>query len=418
MFAVLFTPVTVTAENLIQKGEMVDLARCIQIALKKQPGIVASAHMLKLNESKVGQAKANYYPQINWSTSYHRISPAQTNILRKSDSYDEYQSNITLSQTLFDFFKTSTQVDVQRLNLDSSKADFHNIALQVAFNVKQSYFRLIQAQRSRDVAMEMVHQFSQHLERAKGFFEVGVKPKFDVTKAEVDLSNAKLNLIKAENNLSIARVNLNNAMGIPEAPEFSIVDDITFQKYEISFEEALKRAYQSRPDLQSLIMKRHAAEKTLELQQKGYYPTLYGTVSYGFSGEEFPLEKGWNVGATLSFPLFSGLSTKYQIEEARANVDVLRANEESLKQSIYLDVQQAYLNLKEAHDRIITAELAVKQALENLELANGRYAAGVGNPIEVTDALVSVSNAKYSHIAALCDYKIAQASIEKAMGLY
>jgi outer membrane protein len=123
------------------------------------------------------------------------------------------------------------------------------------------------------------------------------------------------------------------------------------------------------------------------------------------------------VGATLNFPIFSGLSTKYQVEEARASFDVLKANEETLRQSIYLDVQQAWLNLQVAKDKISTAELSVKQANENLDLANGRYAAGVGNPIEVTDSLVARSNAKTAHVGALYDYKTAQASIEKAMGV-
>jgi len=40
----------------------------------------------------------------------------------------------------------------------------------------------------------------------------------------------------------------------------------------------------------------------------------------------------------------------------------------------------------------------------------------VGNPIEVTDALVSLSNARTDHIAALTDYRIAQAGLEKAAG--
>ena len=72
--------------------------------------------------------------------------------------------------------------------------------------------------------------------------------------------------------------------------------------------------------------------------------------------------------------------------------------------------------MREAADRIVVAELSVRQAEENLELANGRYASGVGSPIEVTDALVAASNAKTAHISALYDYKVAQASLEKAAG--
>jgi len=39
----------------------------------------------------------------------------------------------------------------------------------------------------------------------------------------------------------------------------------------------------------------------------------------------------------------------------------------------------------------------------------------VGSPIEETDALVALSNAKTNHISALSDYKIAEAKLVKAM---
>ena len=100
--------------------------------------------------------------------------------------------------------------------------------IQVTFGVKQAYYGLLQARRNRDVAREVVEQFQQHLEQAKAFFEVGTKPKFDVTKADVDLSNAKLNLLKAENAFRLGQVTLNNTMGMPEAPDYEIVDQLPF----------------------------------------------------------------------------------------------------------------------------------------------------------------------------------------------
>ncbi len=409
------------AEDLIKKGETLDLNRCIDIALKRQPNILAAWNTVRVNESRIGQAKAGYYPQINWNTGYSRNNPPVTNpnstAATSAIPYSDYSSYLNLTQNIYDFGKTADQVKIQSLNRDSSRQDLENVSSQIVFTVKQSYFSLLQAMKTRDVAVETVKQFQQHLEQAKGFFEVGTKPKFDVTKAEVDLSNAKLNLLTAENNVRLARVNLNNAMGIPEAPEYTVENNLAYQPYEISFEEALKRAFVERPDLRSISLKKESQEKSIDLAKTGYYPYLTGTANYGFESQSFPLDKGWTVGAQLTFPLFSGNSTKYQVEEQRATLDVLKANEETLRQSIHLDVEQAYLNLRLARDQITTAELTVRQAVENLDLANGRYAAGVGNPIEVTDSLVAEANAKTAHIAALYNYKVAQASLEKAMGV-
>jgi outer membrane protein len=417
-------PFTAGAEEIIKKGESLNLNRCVEIALKMHPNITAARNTVNVNESRVGQAKANYYPQIDWSSNYSRIKPAAPSsgssagsFGSSDESFNQYSTGFSLIQTIYDFGKTPSQVKIQNLNLDSSRSDLQNVTEQIILTVKQAYYGVVQAKYNRIVAEDTVKQTKQHLEQAKGFYSVGTKPKFDVTKAEVDLSNAKLNLIKNENAFKISIVNLNNAMGIPDAPEYTLDETMSFAKYEITLEDALTKAYQNRPDLKSLVSKREAAERSIELAKTGYYPVLSGNAGYNWSGEQFPLEDGWNVGASLSIPLFSGFLTKYQVEESKANLNVIKANEESLRQIIFLEVQEAYLTLRAAEDAIPTAKLGVEQAQENLDIANGRYAAGVGNPIEVTDAEVGLANARTFHIQVLYADKVAQASLEKAMGL-
>ena len=426
VFVLCVIPLAGRAEEVIRRGELLTLGRCLEISLVKNPAIVAARNTVNVNESRVGQARSNYYPQVNWTSGYSRISAnagstrstaAEGQILTSSGgSFNQYSSSASLNQNIFDFGRTSTQVQISRLNFDSSRSDLENVTEQVIFTVKQAYFSVLQARRNREVAADTVRQFEQHLAQAKGFFEVGTKPKFDVTKAEADLSNARLNLIKAENAVRLAMVSLNNAMGVTDAPEFAIEDNLSYAQYGITLDEALAKANENRPDLFSLVAKRQAGESSVDLAKKNYYPVITGTAAYSWSGASFPLDHGWNVGATLTFPLFSGFLTKYQVEEARANLSVLRANEESLRQAVFLDVQQAYLTLREAEERVPTAELGVRQAQENFDIADGRYAAGVGSPIEVTDAEVLLVNAKTAYIQALYDHKVARARLEKAMG--
>jgi outer membrane protein len=307
-------------------------------------------------------------------------------------------------------------VNIQKFNLNAAQADLENTSDMVIFNVSQGYYTILKNKRNRDVAQETVAQFDHHLKQAKGFYQAGTRAKFDVTRAEVDLSNSKLSLIKAENALRLAKVSLNNAIGLPYAPEYRIEDNLDFAKYALPLEQAIEKAYDNRADLQSLLAKKKAATESIELAKKGYYPTLSGSASYTWVNEDMSSQKGWKVGASFTIPLFSGFLTTYQVQEYEANLKVFSANEELLRQSILLDIQQAYLNLREAEERISNTQLTVKQAQENLDLVNGRYMAGIGNPIEVTDAQVSYSNAKTSYNQALYDYKIAQASIVKAMG--
>ena len=421
------------AEDIIQKNEVLSLERCIEIALLKNPTIMAAKGTVGVNESLVYEAKANYYPQISWTGGYSRISPVSGrsftgtqgggtisagSLTTSTAAFDQWTSSFTLSQNIYDFGRTSTQVQIQKLSYDSAKFTLENVSEQVIQTVKQTFYSAVQAKYNRLVVEDTVKQTQQHLEQAKGFYEVGTKPKFDVIKAEVDVSTAKLNLIQAENALKIAFVNLNNAMGVPGAPEYTLQENLAFGKYEITFEEALSRGYQNRPDLKSTVAQRQAAEVGIDSAKTGYYPFLTGNASYNWSGGTVSeLDHGYNIGAVISFPIFSGFLTKYQVQQAKSNLEVLKANEESSRQTVFSDVQQAYLTLRAAEEAIPTAKLGVDQAKENLDIANGRYAAGVGSPIEVTDAEVSLANARLAYIQALYADKVAQANLEKAMGM-
>ena len=399
----------------IKKTRILTLAQCIDIAIKSHPGITAAKSSVNAGESKVGQAQSNFFPQISGAASGY-LSGDPGNLRA------QYSAGITLNQMIFDFLKTPTNVNIQKFNLDSTRADFNNTADQVIYNVKIAYYGLLQAKRNRDVAVETVVQVQRHLDQAKGFHDVGLKPKFDVTKAEVDLSNAKLNLIKAGNAYKLASVTLINSIGLDDYQELNIEDNLIFEKNKITLENSLALAFKNRPDFLSQQFKVKAYKQGIYLAETGYLPMLSGSASYSWNGigtvggNSYP-GQGWNAGLALSLPIFSGFLTANQVKEAKANLNAAKANEDLIRQKIILDVEQAFIKIREAEETIPVAELTVKQAAENLELANGRYQAGVGNLIEVADAQISYINARTSYIQVLYNHKAARASLEKAIGV-
>lgn len=418
---VLFIAHNVLAAELIAPGDVLTLERCVDIALQNHPSINAAASTVRASESRIGQARANYFPQVTFQSSYQRVGPGSLRSLNV-DPYNQYSNTLNLSQTLFDFGKNFNQIQIQSLGTESARADLQDVSGQVILGVKQAYYGYLQAKKSQEVALETVNQFQQHLEIAKAFFETGKISKIDVTSAEVNLSNAKINFLKAENALRIARVTLNNAMGISNNPDYEIKDDLAYRPYNITLEKARQNAYENRPDILSITKKKEALEKTITLNKKGYLPVLSGNAAYGYTSNDYTsndttTDKSWNVGVILTFPLFTGLSTKYQVDEANANLDVLKANEDSLLQKVSLEIESAYLSLRESAERISAGKIVVNQAEETVELAKGRYSSGVGSSIEITDAMITLNNAKMTYITALSDYSVAQANLEKAMGV-
>jgi len=412
--AVVSAPAGTLPAAAAKPGDRLTLDQCIEIARKRNPSIAASEYVANAAAAKVGQAQSAYYPQINLSGNYSTYS-AYTD--PTNNSKDLYQGNATLTQNIFDFGKTPSTVRVQRLNETAARSDGRTTLSQVVYSVKQAYYGFLQAEKNREVAAETVKLTQDQLDQARGFFEAGVKSRYDVTTAEVNMSNARLARIRAENTAQIARVTLKNTMGAPDLPDFFIEDTLAYQKSPVSFEEAVQRAYANRPDLQSVLAKKEASQESVSLARTGYYPTITGNANYLRAGETFvPEQTGWSAGVTLNIPLFSGFLTNYQVKEAKQNLYLQRSNEETLRQSILLDVQQAYLNLRALDEGVDVAELTVRQAQENYDIATGRYIAGVGSPLDVTNALVGLANAKTNYIGVLANYKIAEAALLKAMG--
>jgi len=400
-----------SAEEIIGKGEKLNLNKCIDIAVKKHPQILAAMGTLDVNKSKVGQAMAGYYPQINWSAGMSRnASPLMTS------QYNQYSHSLSLSQNIYDFNRLGTKVDIQGFYVEAAQADLENMRLNIILGVKQAYYEVLRAKHARDINADTIKQFEERLETAKGFFEAGAKPIFDVTKAEVDLGNARINMVKANNAVIITLVNLNNAMGMPAAPSYELEDYVDYQKSTVDLAASLNKAFLNRPDLQSLLRQKEAAHKAVQLAQKDYLPTLSGSANYGWSGQEYPLDSGWNIGATLNFNVFSGFLTKNQVGAALASLEVTRAGEELLRQMIRLDVEQAFANLQAAEKSIDAASIMVRQATENYGLAQGRYTAGIGVSMELTDAVVALGNARLALSGAIYDHLEAEASLQKAMG--
>jgi outer membrane protein TolC len=409
------------AEPLIREGEELTLERCLEIAIKNQPVIMQYLYTTQANEAQLGQAKSGYYPKLDANSSFNSYNAAKQTSdpippINTLYGYKYNDNTLTLTQKIYDFGKREDNVDVARLNLDSSRMDVENQITTVVNSVKNAYYLVLKAKYSHAVYVDVRDQYRKQLDQARLFFEAGKKPKYDVTNAEVYLSNADLKLIETENELSRALVSLNTAMGYDGNASYTVKELKVLESYKITEQEAVERANKNRQDLQSLLVQKASAEKSVDLARKDYFPSFDANAGYEFAGSQTPLAQGWTAGVSLTWNLFQGFSTQQGVQKALANLKVTEAKIANIKLQILQDVKTALLNLKKAEESIANAKVQVKQATENMELANLRYQMGLGTTLEVTIATVNYSQAKQTHINSLYDYVTAKANLEKAMG--
>ena len=405
-------------EGSVEKNIDMTLDKCIELALGNNPQINAAFHDILASDARIKQVWANYFPQLSWQTGYTKIKQLQlSDALGRNLTFNYYiLGQVTLQQMLYDFGVTQNQATIKRLDYEAYKTTLSATINDVIYQTKDAYYNLLFAFENRRVAEDTVKKFEMFYNQAKAFYEIGMNPKVDVTIAEVNLSNAKLQLIQADNAVNLAVAKLNNVMGVPFIDKYNVQERLKYQPVDVSFNQSIEIAREARPELKLAELKVESANQTMKLVKKSYFPTLSIEGQYQRGGKSWNSNYGYNIGGYLNFPTINGMLIKNEIKEARYLYDKEIANAKNTQNTIYLEIQNAFLTLEEKKNQMPVAILGVKQAKENYELSYGRYRVGEASPTELKDAQINYQQAQLTYYNALYQYNLSKASLEKAIG--
>ena len=402
----------------VDKNVNLDLNSCIYLALGNNPRISSAFNDVLASDARIKQVWANYFPTLSWQTGYTRLRQLQlSDALGRNLEFNYYLlGQISLQQMLYDFGVTQNQATIRRLDYENFKKEFEATVNDVIFQTKSSYFTVLYAYENKKVAQDSVDKFSRFYKQAKAYYRTGRSPKVDVTIAETNLSNAKLKLIQAENSVNIAIANLNYSMGLPYLKNYVISERLEYKPLDLSFEDMIKYAKDSRPELKQAEIKVEQMNQTVKLAKKSYFPTISLEGQYQRGGRTWNSNYGFNIGGYLTFPAVNMMLVRNEIREAKYLYDKELANVKNTQNNIYLELQKAYLKLIEKKNQLPVAQLQEKQASENFNLSFRMYGVGVGSPSEVKDAEITYENAQLTYYSSVYEYNMAKAELEKAIG--
>ncbi len=408
-----------SSAELTAQVDTLTIDKCVDIALKNNPLIKIAESNYDIASSNLIGTRSILMPQVSLQSNYNKnggyffIGPTA----RQSD-YENYSIGLQATQLIFDFGKTYSRVSANSDLEDASVQDLAAAKQNLILNTYIAYFTYLQAHRIKKVNEESLQQAEEHLNEAEKFYEIGTKPQFDVLKAKTDEANAKVNLLTAENNLTVSRLQLENVLNTKLGNNFALKDNLELSKDTISINEALNTSLENRPELIGMKMRLEASKSFVTSAWAANLPSINATGGYTWRGYALNQQflNSWNVGLSFSLPLFQGFALQAGIDQANANLVNTEAQFDVVKQNINLDVQQQYTSVKIATAKINAAKSLVQQAEETFKLAEGRYKEGVGSPIEITDARVTLLNAQTTYIQALYDYQVAFVRLQKSMG--
>lgn len=448
-------PATTASPAAGQSGNVLTLEEAVRIALENHSGIKSAEYQVRAQDAILHQQMSAYYPTLTFNNSY-QTSNVGGNSAEASRGFDKISSGVNMSMTLYNFGKREGSVQAARDTLDATQYAYQTTSNNIVLSVKQAYYGVVQANALRRVSEETVRDREETLRQTQGFYDVGTKPKSDVTQAQANLYIARANLILASNAVDTAWAALRNAMGIDDYPRVPLADELAMTPLPMSLEEAKKAAFSARPELRQFESLLKAQDQLIAVARRNHLPdlvfnanwthsnvsngttseatcaeTLYAgrqpdgteltsfcakTKSTSHSIDTFPLKPSWQVQLGLNIPIFNGFQTTYQVQQALANYHSIKEQERLERQQVALQVEQSYLNVVATREAVKSNEAAVNAAKENLELHEGRYQVGYAPILEVTDAQTTYVTAQTNYVNALVAYKLAMAQLVNAMG--
>jgi outer membrane protein len=401
-------------------GRVLTMEEAVAIALATQPQIQARLNDYAAARYRVDQALAPLLPQVSaaWTAARGRTVTVPTGVTTPvavtRDFGDTAFARISLSQLLFDFGKTMALTDVQRRLADIALEDVELQRQLIALAVKEGFTNVNFAQRLIQVNEQALQRAELNLRSARGFFEVGTRPRSDVARAEVDVANARVDLIRARNAERLARVALNTAMGIDVDTPTAVADNLIYQPVVLDRAALVAEARRERPEVRQSRLGVDVAEAAERHAFRNFFPDVVGGGFYGATRGDF--HEVWEINLGLTWSIFDGGGRIARRREARSNVQGAAARVRAVELDIAREVVQAQIGVEEAEERIQAAQVAVAFAQENFRLAQGRFDAGVGTILELTDASLSLTFAQNVATQALADYQIALARLDRARG--
>lgn len=397
----------------------------IGLALKNNPQLEVGVQQYLQSTGRVQQAQSGYLPRVQIGGSLGRM---HIDDLTPVDEDNVINGGISASQLIYDFGKTTGTIQSSKLTRDAARSNVDQALHDVILLVKESYYNTLEQKYLIEVALEKKQSYEKHLYRAKKYYEAGVRTQIDITNAELELANSRLGLIRAQANLKSARVQLEQVIGVqPNNGSYVVaahnqqnLDSLTKSAPAIGYnlQELLAIAPDQRPGLQQVEQLFYAAEASLKTAKSENWPLLAASGTYDtYETDLQSLTDQWQVAATLTWEIFSGFETKGKIAEAKAKMLELSASRHELELSIISDITDNHLRAVENYESIDIAGLATRLSAKNLQLAEGRYQAGLGDMIEYNDAQLGFTSSRADLISIYFTYLSSLARIDRAAGI-
>jgi len=409
------------------------LKRAVEVALAPDgnAGVKLAAEALRQARERSNQARAALLPDLGGAFAYQsRTENLSAQGLNKLDipipgfhfpqfvgPFTVMDARLSGSESVLDL-SAIRRYQASKTGVAATRGDVETTGEQVAGMVARAYLAAVKADADVETAEANVTLSEAVLQQAENQKAAGTGTGIEITRAKVQLANDRQHQLEAANARRAAYLRLLRSMNMRLDLEVQLTDKLAYTPVEaVTTEQAQAEALKSRPDFQAQQERERAARYSASAAKMERLPTVAAFGDYGSSGtgmeNALPTR---TYGVSVRVPVFDGGRMDSERQESYSEYRAEQVRTLDLKAQISLDVRLALDAMKSAEDQVRVAREGLDLAGNELAQARRRYAAGVTNSIEVTDAQTRLERARDNQTAALYLYNVARIDLAQAMG--
>lgn len=400
------------------------LPECLAIGLERAASLANARRDEVIAGSRIRQTRAQVLPQLSGSASYTRLDEVPTFTYDDESApmgrHDNYAASAGLSQLLFSGGSVRAALDAAQFYRDRSRLQTLHTERALSRDIKQGFYGILLARARVKVQEESVAQLRELVRQAEEKYQAETISEFELLSARVKLANEVPVLIAARKELDLARAQFRDLLHLDE-DRFELAGELTYTPFDLPLDALQIAARAHRPEIGAQRQMIGLRQSDIRAERGGYYPQIRARAAYEGSNPESGSAEdawkwGWNAGLALQWDLAdgglrSGRLLEKSMELAKAEQDL-----DELLRAIGLEVQQAYLVLRQAAETVAASRENVALAERSLAIAKTRYQAGLATYLEYTDANLALSTARLTWLSALCGHLAALADLRYACG--
>lgn len=429
--AILFIafPVVRGEAQMIVVERSLTLSQCIQFALENNKQILQAKEVIGGAEAKVNESRSSYFPQVRLESNYTRLNTFSTFKFAlpgfpseeiKLGTANNYSTQVSLYQSLFTWGRNNKMVEVSEAELTLTGQNILLTEREISYMVVQLFYRILTMQEGVKVMNEHLGLLEQRLSMMRKKYEAGETSNFDLLSTEVQISSAKGQKLDAETSLRKVQLEFNKIIGRSVATVVQLQDSMDYRSLPLDETTLLREALANRVELKQVQNQEKLMLLQKEITSTMNKPNVDAYFNWNLRNGYLPnvdIFKGsWNAGLSFTLPLFDGFRTRAQESKAEANLRVTQIQHEEIKQSVEIEVRQAYLDLKTAEAKIEIERIKKTQAEQALRTAEDRYEGGRLSTLDLLDVQQSLESARLNYLQAIYICLVSKYTLEKLTG--